>query len=161
MDLAQYALNTEIGTVYLVASKKGLKSVLFCKQSVPMLSKLGLSNEVEKNLSIAATQLEEYLKGKRKNFELKLDVEGTPFQRLVWKELAKIPFGKTLSYKDVAKGIANPKAVRAVGTANGRNPLCIIVPCHRVIAANGTLGGYIAGLGVKKKLLDLESANAL
>ncbi len=161
MDLAQYALNTEIGTVYLVASKKGLKSVLFCKQSVPMLSKLGLSNEVEKNLSIAATQLEEYLRGKRKNFELKLDVEGTPFQRLVWKELAKIPFGKTLSYKDVAKGIANPKAVRAVGTANGRNPLCIIVPCHRVIAANGTLGGYIAGLGVKKKLLDLESANAL
>lgn len=159
MNQAQYVLNTMIGTIYLVASEKGLKSVLFSKQSVPILAKLSLSNEVENNLSIAATQLEEYLKGKRKIFELKLDVEGTPFQRQVWNELANIPFGKTLSYKDIAKNIDNPKAVRAVGTANGRNPICIIVPCHRVIAANGTLGGYIAGLSVKKKLLDLESVN--
>ncbi len=159
MNQAQYVLNTMIGTIYLVASEKGLKSVLFSKQSVPILAKLSLSNEVENNLSIAATQLEEYLKGKRKIFELKLDVQGTPFQRQVWNELANIPFGKTLSYKDIAKNIDNPKAVRAVGTANGRNPICIIVPCHRVIAANGTLGGYIAGLSVKKKLLDLESVN--
>ena len=125
-----------------------------------MLSKLGLSNEVEKNLGIAATQLEEYLKGKRKKFELKLDVEGTPFQRLVWKELAKIPFGKTLSYKDIAKRIDNPKAVRAVGTANGRNPICIIVPCHRVIGTNGKMTGYSGGIWRKKWLLAHERINS-
>ena len=161
MNQAQYALNTKIGTLYLVASEKGLQSVLFHKQPYPLISRLNLSNKVDCNLDAAATQLQEYLDGKREKFNLKLDINGTEFQQQVWKALSEIPFGKTLSYKDIAHKIRNPKAVRAVGTANGRNPLCIIVPCHRVIAANGTLGGYTAGLNIKKKLLTLESIKTL
>ena len=85
-----------------------------------------------------------------------LDVGGTAFQKKVWAALAKIPYGKTVSYSDIARGIQNKNAVRAVGTANGRNPVSIIVPCHRVIQHNGTLGGYAGGLPVKVKLLGLE-----
>ena len=85
-----------------------------------------------------------------------LDLEGTTFQKKVWAQLSKIPYGQTCSYKDIAKGIQNEKAVRAVGSANGKNPACIIVPCHRVIAHNGSLGGYSGGLKMKKTLLEIE-----
>ena len=81
---------------------------------------------------------------------------GTAFQKKVWQELYKIPFGKTAAYKDIAKGIKNAKAVRAVGSANGKNPICVIIPCHRVIAADGSIGGYSGGSDIKKKLLKLE-----
>lgn len=107
-------------------------------------------------LAQAVRQLEEYLSGKRKKFDLEFDVQGTAFQKSVWQELSKIPYGKTCSYRDIAKRIKKEKAVRAVGTANGRNPVCIIVPCHRVIAANGSLGGYYWGLEMKEKLLRME-----
>lgn len=157
MTQSQYELKTKIGTLYLVASEKGLQSLLFYQQKIPMVTTLNAANKIEKHLKSAVVQLEEYFSGKRKQFDLKLDILGTPFQQQVWNELAKIPFGETLSYKNLAEKIKNPKAVRAVGTANGRNPICIIVPCHRVIAANGTLGGYTAGLTVKKQLLDLEA----
>lgn len=103
-------------------------------------------------------QLEEYFAGKRLIFRLPLDMDqGTPFQRRVWKALRDIPYGQTVSYKDIAGSICQPSATRAVGTANGMNPLPVIVPCHRVVAADGTLGGFTGGLDIKKKLLKLEA----
>jgi len=103
-------------------------------------------------------QLEEYFAGKRLVFKIPLDLDqGTAFQRRVWKALLEIPYGRTLSYKEVAHAIGQPSAVRAVGSANGSNPLPIVVPCHRVVASDGTMGGYGGGLHVKKHLLQLES----
>jgi methylated-DNA-[protein]-cysteine S-methyltransferase len=105
---------------------------------------------------IANMQLNEYFEGKRKILDLPLKPKGTPFQLAVWEQLQLIPYGKTASYKDIALRINNEKAVRAVGMANNRNPLPIIVPCHRVIGTNGALVGYGGGLGIKQTLLKLE-----
>jgi len=101
-------------------------------------------------------QLFEYFKGARTHFEFPLHLEGTDFQKKVWYALLDIPYGQTLSYGDLAEKIASPGGMRAVGSANGKNPLPVIVPCHRVIAADGSLGGYTGGLDIKRKLLDLE-----
>ena len=106
----------------------------------------------------AVTQLEEYFQGRRRTFDLPIQAEGTPFQRKVWKELQKIPYGETASYGEIAQRLGNPAAVRAVGRANGTNPVSLIIPCHRVIGANGTLTGYGGGLEVKRGLLQLEGA---
>jgi methylated-DNA-[protein]-cysteine S-methyltransferase len=106
-----------------------------------------------------AGQIEEYLIGKRKQFNLPLALHGTEFQMAVWRELQKIPFGETRSYKDIAAAIGRPKAVRAVGMANNRNPIVIIVPCHRVIGHDASLTGYGGGLPLKRRLLDLEQGN--
>lgn len=105
----------------------------------------------------AREQLDEYFAGSRRSFQLPLRAEGTPFQRDVWHALAEIPYGETRSYAQVAAAIGRPKAVRAVGTANSRNPHAIVVPCHRVIGANGSLVGYAGGLDAKKHLLALEA----
>jgi len=102
------------------------------------------------------TQLEEYLNGERKKFNLTLDIRGTDFQKKVWNELSKIPYGKTVSYQKIAQKLGNGKALRAVGKVTSQNPVCIIIPCHRVINKNGRLGGYSAGLKVKERLLELE-----
>ncbi|MDP3832259.1 MAG: methylated-DNA--[protein]-cysteine S-methyltransferase [Ignavibacteriaceae bacterium] len=102
------------------------------------------------------TQLKEYFAGQRKKFSVKVDLSGTQFQLRVWKELTKIPYGKTISYKQLAIKTGDAKAVRAVGGANGSNPIPIIIPCHRVINANGELGGYSGGLDIKSTLLTLE-----
>lgn len=161
MNQSQFALKTEIGNVYLVASENGLRGVFLDKQSVEMVKKPLSKTGPGKVLSQAICEVEEYFKGERKKFTVPLDLQGTPFQVKVWKELLKIPFGKTCSYKDIAVKIKNPKAVRAVGGANGKNPVCIVVPCHRVIAADGTLGGYSGGLHIKKKLLALEKSSCL
>jgi methylated-DNA-[protein]-cysteine S-methyltransferase len=142
--------------LYLVASKKGLRGVHWKKQNAPLLKALKGTSPQTRVLSKAARELGEYFAGKRARFSLPLDAVGTAFQKRVWRELRRIPFGKTRSYKDIARRIRNPKAVRAVGTANGQNPLCIVVPCHRVIAADGSLGGYSAGLSIKRKLLRIE-----
>ncbi len=107
-------------------------------------------------LKEAAVQLKEYFEGKRKEFDLPLALEGTAFQVAVWKALQTIPFGKTRSYGEIAQSIGNPKACRAVGMANNRNRIAIIVPCHRVIGANGKLVGYGGGLDKKERLLALE-----
>ncbi len=107
-------------------------------------------------LKEAAKQLEEYLSGRRKVFDLPLAAEGTMFQKLVWRALREIPYGETRSYKQIAERIGRPKAARAVGMANHKNPILIVTPCHRVIGANGKLTGYAGGLLVKEKLLDLE-----
>mgnify|MGYP000850979676 CR=1 FL=1 len=104
----------------------------------------------------ARKELEEYFKGTRKTFTLPLSLEGTPFQKKVWQVLMTIPYGKTMTYKQVAEAIGNPKACRAVGLANNRNPIPIIVPCHRVIGSNGKLVGYAGGLHIKEKLLEME-----
>jgi len=107
----------------------------------------------------AALQIEEYLIGKRKKFSLPLFMQGTEFQKDVWKALQSIPYGETRSYKDIAVQIGRPKAMRAVGLANNRNPISIIVPCHRVIGHDGKLVGYAGGLKLKQKLLDMEKSH--
>ena len=112
--------------------------------------------EVSTLTDIAAGQLEEYFAGKRKRFDLPLNPQGTDFQKSVWKALLDIPYGKTRSYKEIAKATGNPKACRAVGMANNKNPIWIVIPCHRVIGTDGTLTGYGGGLTMKQRLLDLE-----
>lgn len=111
-------------------------------------------------LSTAFRQLQEYFDGQRTAFQLPLDLRGTPFRQRVWDALCGIPYGETRSYTEIAAAISAPRAVRAVGSANGANPVAIIVPCHRVIAAGGGLGGYGLGLGRKRFLLDLERASS-
>ena len=107
----------------------------------------------------AVQEMDEYFTGKRQKFEVPLDLQGTPFQRAVWKELLKIPYGGTVSYGDIARAIENPKAVRAVGGANHRNPAAIVVPCHRVIGSDGSMTGYGSGIWRKEWLLKHESGS--
>jgi methylated-DNA-[protein]-cysteine S-methyltransferase len=112
----------------------------------------------DRELEPAALQLKEYFDGNRRQFDLPIDLYGTPFQLRVWRELQSIPFGEVRSYKEVARAIGAPKAVRAVGGANNKNPVPILVPCHRVIGSNGSLVGYGGGLSIKEHLLKLEGA---
>ena len=109
-------------------------------------------------LSKTELQLKEYFQGKRRKFDIPLNIHGTSFQKKAWNELKKIPYGKTISYQAQAEQIGHPKAHRAVGGANGKNPIGIIIPCHRVIGSNGRLTGFSGGLDLKKKLLQLEKA---
>jgi methylated-DNA-[protein]-cysteine S-methyltransferase len=146
--MKQRKISTPTGDLYLVASDTGLRQIFWDEQPVAM----GRSDV----LDAAAAQLTEYFAGKRTHFDLPLEAEGTEFQRRVWQELQRIPYGKTISYRELARRIGKEKATRAVGTANGRNPLCIVIPCHRVIAADGTLGGYSGGLDKKVSLLGIE-----
>jgi methylated-DNA-[protein]-cysteine S-methyltransferase len=115
----------------------------------------------EASFEEALSQLTEYFAGKRQNFDLKISPEGTAFQKMVWQELQNIPFGKTVCYGDIAERIGKPKASRAVGMANGKNPLPIVVPCHRVIGKNGSLTGFGGGLEIKKQLLKLEESTSV
>jgi len=158
MRTAQWKMDSMVGPIYLVASEKGLQEISWRKKSNPFAKTLSGSGSEVKILRKAVDQLNSYFAGERTKFDLPVDISGTPFQMQVWNQLKKIPYGKTHSYSDVALAIKNGKAVRAVGTANGRNPLSIIVPCHRVIAADGTLGGYAGGLDIKTKLLNLEKS---
>lgn len=155
MAQIQYELESKIGPLYLVTSEKGLQGVFWKKQKTPMTLSLKDSSLEVKLMNEAVKEITEYLDGKRMKFDLPLDFAGTDFQEKVWRELLRIPYGKTLSYKEVAAKLGT-SAIRAVGTANGKNPLCIVVPCHRVIATGGGLGGYSGGLGIKKRLLELE-----
>jgi methylated-DNA-[protein]-cysteine S-methyltransferase len=111
-------------------------------------------------VAAVSRQLAEYLAGERRKFDLPLDPQGTPFQKRVWSALRRIPYGETRSYGDIARVSGSPKGARAVGMANHDNPIAIVVPCHRVIAADGSLGGYACGLDFKRRLLDLEGATA-
>jgi len=112
----------------------------------------------DKFFADSVKQLKEYLSGKRTEFTIKINPQGTDFQKKVWKELEKIPYGKLCSYQDIAKAIDNPKACRAVGMANSQNPIPLLVPCHRVIGANGKLTGFASGIDIKEKLIKLEQA---
>jgi len=111
-------------------------------------------------LAFCKIQLEEYFQGSREQFDLPLSPKGTPFQKKVWSELQRIPFGQTISYLELARRLGDPKVIRASGSANGKNPIAIIIPCHRVIGSNGSLVGYAGGLENKKWLLDFERKKA-
>lgn len=152
-------IDTPVGRLRLVASDKGLQAIEVGRGAKKGASKeiTALDKKASMYLASAKKQLDEYFSGKRKEFDVALDLQGTEFQVRAWKALCRIPYGKTISYGQQAKSIQNPKAFRAVGSANGRNPIPIIVPCHRVIAGDGTLGGYSSGLKMKEQLLDLES----
>ena len=116
-------------------------------------------NEPNYFTNLVYNQIIEYLAGQRKIFSFNYKLEGTDFQKKVWKKLCEIPYGQTKTYSQIAEEIKNPKAVRAVGMANNKNPLCIVVPCHRVIGKNGKLIGYAGGIDMKKSLLDIEHKN--
>ena len=143
---------TPIGTAELTANSKGLLSV-----KITDVDFESVSHEIPRGLSKPVKQLTAYFYGDLKKFDLKLNLKGTKFQQKVWNEVSKIPYGKTVSYNYVAKKINAPKAARAVGNANGKNPCPIIVPCHRVIRKNGSLGGYSSGEWRKIRLINFES----
>lgn len=150
-----YKYDTEIGTITLSESNGLLLELSFNDVEVP-------NNYIIQETTLlhkANTQLKEYFSGGRKDFSLPLNPIGTPFQKKVWKALLSIPYGESRSYKDIAILIDNPKASRAVGMANNKNPISIFIPCHRVIGSNGKLFGYGGGLNIKKHLLDLEKNN--
>ncbi|HCT07268.1 MAG TPA: cysteine methyltransferase [Pseudomonas sp.] len=146
-----------VGQLTLVARDGKLNAILWEKDR-PNRVRLGDLHEVNDSPVLLETQrqLKEYFAGTRNRFELELDFTGTDFQKQVWQALLTIPFGETRSYSDIARQIGNPKAVRAVGAANGRNPISIIAPCHRVIGASGELTGFAGGLEAKQYLLALE-----
>lgn len=124
---------------------------------ISILSEGEITAKIPKNLRECTSQLREYFEGKRQDFDFKINPKGTDFQQKVWQELVNIPFGKTISYLDLSKKLGDVKAIRAVASANGKNPLWIVVPCHRVIGTDGSLTGYAGGLWRKKWLLEFES----
>ena len=154
-------MKSPVGELKLIASDKGLAAILWEKDS-PRRVRLGPVSEDKKHPVLLETerQLNDYFSGKRKSFSLQLDFKGTEFQKKVWAALLTIPFGETRSYGQIAKQIKSPKAVRAVGAANGRNPISIIAPCHRVIGSTGKLTGFAGGLETKARLLALEREEA-
>ena len=157
MGLAYKKMKSPIGELKLVASDTGLVAILWENDS-PRRVRLDEMVEDGQHPVLVETerQLKEYFAGKRKTFSVALDMRGTRFQKDVWEALLAIPFGETRSYGQLAKQLGNPRATRAVGAANGRNPVSIIVPCHRVIGASGKLTGFAGGLDAKAHLLGLE-----
>jgi len=163
-------IQSPVGPLFLAASSRGLVAVEF-DQRLPgqqtirpnprdlrSESKAVRFEESASALRPFVTELEEYFAGRRRQFDFPLDLRGTDFQLACWQALIAIPYGETRTYADIARAVARPQGFRAVGMANNRNPLAIVVPCHRVIASDGTLCGYGGGLDVKRKLLELEGA---
>jgi methylated-DNA-[protein]-cysteine S-methyltransferase len=150
---------TPVGELKLIASEKGLAAVLW-ENDDPKRARFSAERD-ERNAILIKTelQLREYFAGERTKFSIPLDMQGTDFQKSVWRGLLAIPFGETRSYGQLAKLLNHPRASRAVGAAIGKNPVSIIVPCHRVIGSNGKLTGFAGGLDVKEKLLRLEQQN--
>lgn len=149
-----------VGKLTLVARDGHLVAILW-ENDKPNRVRLGpmTSGDEEPVLLEAQAQLNEYFSGKRTQFELQLDFDGTPFQKQVWNALLTIPYGETRSYRQLATQLGNPKACRAVGAANGKNPISIVVPCHRVVGSNGALTGFAGGVEVKMTLIKLEAGN--
>jgi methylated-DNA-[protein]-cysteine S-methyltransferase len=147
-----------VGPLLLAATENGLRCVHFHKGKLPAPGKDEVWIESRDYLRPYEMQLEAYFRGELREFTCKLDLIGTQFQKHCWQALLRIPYGQTCSYADIARAIGRPTAFRAVGQANHDNPLAIIVPCHRVLGANGTLTGYGGGLSTKEKLLRLEGA---
>ena len=156
MQLHISSIATDIGTLYVEASTDAIVGVRFEDNDIAMTAKhtQRSENDISKR---GAKQLSEYFAGKRKTFTLPLSPQGTHFQNKVWHQLCRVDYGKTASYLDIANALGKPTASRAVGTANGKNPIAIIIPCHRIIGANGSLTGYAGGLQRKSYLLNLES----
>lgn len=142
-------IDTPVGCLQICADDEGICALLYAPED-------DAREESNDHTRKAKQQLEEYFQGKRQSFDLSISVKGTDFQQSVWQQLKAIPFGECRSYADIANILDKPKAVRAVGAANGRNPLPIIVPCHRVIGSNGALTGFAGGLDMKEWLLRHE-----
>ncbi|HWX47330.1 MAG TPA: methylated-DNA--[protein]-cysteine S-methyltransferase [Roseomonas sp.] len=161
--MARYfkTVSSPVGTLKLVASDKGLAAVLWENED-PKRLRLGEAEERPDHpvLVEAERQLGAYFAGELTRFDIALDLVGTEFQKKVWAALLEIPFGETRSYGQIAAQLGKPATARAVGAANGRNPISIIAPCHRLIGSDGSLTGFAGGLGSKRYLLDLESAVA-
>jgi methylated-DNA-[protein]-cysteine S-methyltransferase len=157
MSFAYKIIDSPVGKLKLVASDKGLAGVLWQRENTrPVPLSEAVEDKQHPVLVETERQLGEYFAGKRKTFSIALDLRGTQFQKDVWEALLAIPFGETRSYGQLAKQLGNPRATRAVGAANGRNPVSIIVPCHRVIGSSGKLTGFGGGLETKAHLLSLE-----
>jgi methylated-DNA-[protein]-cysteine S-methyltransferase len=146
-----YYLNSPIGTLRIQGDENGVSSVSFLNPNEFE------SREIPDVLTEVISQLEEYFNGTRYQFEIKLNPQGTEFQKRVWKELIDIPYSKTISYQELANRLKDPMVIRAAAAANGKNPIAIIIPCHRVIGSDGSLTGYAGGLHRKKWLLDHEN----
>ncbi|WP_353777302.1 methylated-DNA--[protein]-cysteine S-methyltransferase [Winogradskyella sp. 3972H.M.0a.05] len=144
-------IHTPIGVAYIEGNEDGISSVSVHDEVE------SLSDTIPENLQECAVQLNEYFEGTRKEFNLKLNPKGTDFQKRVWDQLLKVPYGKSKSYLDLSKELGDVKAIRAIASANGKNPLWIIVPCHRIIGSDGSLTGYAGGLHRKQWLLEHES----
>ncbi|WP_195262996.1 methylated-DNA--[protein]-cysteine S-methyltransferase [Clostridium sp. 1001275B_160808_H3] len=147
---------TIIGEIGIADNGKGITNIY-------IKDKLKIEKDIEvketKLIKEAASQLNEYLSGSREDFSIPFDLEGTEFQVKVWNELIKIPYGETRTYKEIAEKIGNPKAARAIGMANNKNPILIMIPCHRVVGKNKSLVGYAGGLKMKERLLEIEHKN--
>jgi methylated-DNA-[protein]-cysteine S-methyltransferase len=155
-----------LGKVFVASTKKGILMIDFMTTEKGFLKRLSrffhgeVISDKNRNRDIIS-EIKKYLSGKLKHFNCKLDLRGTPFQKRVWLELRKIPYGQTRSYKEIAMAIGKPKGSRAVGGANGQNPIPLIIPCHRVISSSGDLGGYSHGIKIKKRLIELEKINGI
>jgi len=150
--------DSPIGTITVNANDHGLLGVWY-ESHARTLSDFGVLADNHPILTLTVEQLKAYFAGERHEFSIPLAAKGTEFQNKVWQALTTIPYGETWCYKDLAIAVGNPKASQAVGGANGKNPISIIVPCHRVIGKNGSLTGYAGGVDIKQTLLDLESAH--
>ena len=159
MSLSYKYFASPVGKLKLVASETGLIAILWENDTPRRVPLTDLVEDVHQEILVeTGRQLSEYFAGKRDTFSIPLDMRGTAFQKNVWEALQTIPFGKTLSYGQIAKQLGRPTASRAVGAANGRNPLSIVVPCHRVVGASGKLTGFAGGLEAKALLLQLETS---
>ena len=147
-------INSPLGITKIIGDESGVSVISVSNDEV------AVSTEIPKTLQEAVSQLKDYFNGQRNDFNFKLNPSGTEFQRRVWDELLRIPFGKTMSYLELSKKLGDVKAIRAVASANGKNPLWIVVPCHRVIGTDGSLTGYAGGLWRKKWLLEHENPTA-
>lgn len=143
-------IKTPLGTAKITGDEYGIASISILEEGT-------ITKKIPKDLKEAASQLQDYFNGKRTSFDFKLNPQGTEFQQKVWQALLEIPFGKTVSYMDITKKLGDVKAIRAVASANGKNPLWIVIPCHRVIGTDGSLTGYAGGLWRKKWLLEYEN----
>jgi len=154
-----YHTSSSVGPLFLAASGKGLARLEFEARVMRLDSKAIQLRESKQALAPYLRELDEYFAGERREFSIPLDLRGTDFQLKCWRALLKIPYGETRTYGDIARAVGHPQAFRAVGMSNNRNPVAIVVPCHRVIASGGSLCGYGGGLDIKRKLLDLEQGH--
>jgi methylated-DNA-[protein]-cysteine S-methyltransferase len=153
--------DSPIGPLLIAGDEEAIHLIAFPRNGKPRRPEAVWTASISGLLAETLRQLREYFAGRRKEFDLPLALAGTEFQRKVWRKLQEIPYGETISYGELAKRVGNPKASRAVGSANGKNQIPIVIPCHRVIAGDGGLGGFGGGLTVKEKLLALESVKPL
>jgi methylated-DNA-[protein]-cysteine S-methyltransferase len=158
-DVASVGMQSFVGPLFIVASSVGVTSIEFAGGRAKARAAAGSYPVAKGHAEAAARQLGEYFESRRRTFDLALDLQGTAFQMLAWQALLRIPFGTTVTYGEQAAMIGRPTAARAVGSANGANPIPIVVPCHRVLAVGPALGGYSLGLDVKRALLALEGVS--